>query len=129
MRTFPLTQFIVTTHSPQVLSTVSRENIRVLTNHDGVYSARTPDFSPLAHEAGDALTRIMQVHQEPELAIQEQIRRYEQLVRAGQESSDEAQTLKVSVEKDGYQFHDSDLAIWRFLAQHKPEGPDGVQHG
>jgi predicted ATP-binding protein involved in virulence len=71
----------------------------------------------------------MQVHQEPELAIQEQIRRYEQLVRAGQESSDEAQTLKVSVEKDGYQFHDSDLAIWRFLAQHKPEGPDGVQHG
>jgi predicted ATP-binding protein involved in virulence len=129
MRTFPLTQFIVTTHSPQVLSTVSRENIRVLTNHDGVYAARTPDFSPLAHEAGDALTRIMQVHQEPELAIQEQIRRYEQLVRAGQESSDEAQTLKVSVEKDGYQFHDSDLAIWRFLAQHKPEGPDGVQHG
>jgi predicted ATP-binding protein involved in virulence len=29
-RTFPGTQFIVTTHSPQVLSTVKRENIRVI---------------------------------------------------------------------------------------------------
>lgn len=30
MRAFPLSQFIVTTHSPQVLTTVKRENIRIL---------------------------------------------------------------------------------------------------
>jgi predicted ATP-binding protein involved in virulence len=40
---FPLIQFIVTTHSPQVLTTVKRENIRILTQHpDGLWSASVP---------------------------------------------------------------------------------------
>lgn len=129
MRTFPLTQFIVTTHSPQVLSTVGRENIRVLTNDDGEYTSHKPDFSPLAHEAGDALTRIMQVHREPGLAIQEQIRAFEQMVRAGQETSIVAQELKANLTAKGYQFHESDLTMWRFLARHKSQEAGGAQHG
>ena len=38
METFPLTQFIVTTHSPQILTTVSSECIRILRDNK-VYSA------------------------------------------------------------------------------------------
>lgn len=114
---FPKIQFIVTTHSPQVLSTVSREHIRVLEQRDGVYTASTPVFSPLAHESGDALARIMQVHKEPELAIQSDIREYEQWVRNGQEQSEQAQALKARIDAQGYEFLDSDLTMWRFLAQ------------
>ncbi len=127
MRTFPLTQFIVTTHSPQVLSTVSKEHIRVLEQSDGVYTASTPVFSPLAHESGDALARIMQVHKEPELDIQSDIREYEQLVRSGREHSEQAQQLKARIDAQGYEFLDSDLATWRFLAHR--EQAKGQQNG
>ena len=117
MRTFPLTQFIVTTHSPQVLTTVPRENIRVLDqDENGRIRVHTPDFSPLAHESGDALSKIMGTHREPPLALQDDIRRYEQLVRFSQEHTDEAQTLRAILEEAGYQFHQSDLTTWRFLA-------------
>ena len=123
MRTFPLTQFIVTTHSPQVLTTVPRENIRVLVqDENGLMRVRTPDFSPLAHESGDALAKIMGTHREPPLPLQEQIRRYEQLVRVGQEQTEEGQNLRAALDGAGYQFHESDLTTWRFLAARKAGG-------
>lgn len=114
-KAFPKLQFIVTTHSPQVLTTVPRENIRVLE----FTRARMPDFSPLAHESGDALAKVMGTHREPELPLQDDIRRYEQLVRAGLEDSSDAQQLRDTLKNAGYQFHESDLATWRFLAARK----------
>jgi predicted ATP-binding protein involved in virulence len=66
---FPRLQFIVTTHSPQVLSTVRRENIRVLQATETGFQAVMPDFSPLTHESGDALAKVMGTHQEPELPL------------------------------------------------------------
>lgn len=119
MRTFPLTQFIVTTHSPQVLTTVPRDNIRVLEQAKEGTIARCPAFSPLAHESGDALAKIMGTHREPPLTLQDDIRAYEQLVRAGQESQTDTQTLRAKLEQAGYQFHESDLITWRFLAARK----------
>ena len=45
---FPLIQFIVTTHSPQVLTTVRRANIRILAQDaDGIWSASMPDESSI----------------------------------------------------------------------------------
>jgi predicted ATP-binding protein involved in virulence len=119
MRTFPLTQFIVTTHSPQVLSTIPRENIRMLQSSDDGFEAAMPDFSPLAHESGDALAKIMGTHKEPELPLQDTIRSYEQFVRAGAETSSDAIALRAQLDAAGYQFHESDLAAWRFLAQRR----------
>ena len=117
---FPKLQFIVTTHSPQVLTTVPRDNIRILDqDENGRIGVRTPDFSPLAHESGDALAKFMGTHREPPLALQDDIRRYEQLVRAGQEQTEAAQTLRATLDKAGYQFHESDLTTWRFLAARK----------
>ena len=116
---FESLQFIVTTHSPQVLTTVSSENIRVLSVDDDGAKATTPEFSPLAHESGDALAQVMGTQREPELPLQEDIRSYEQLVRAGQEGSPEAQEMRAKLEQAGYQFHESDLTTWRFLAERK----------
>ena len=113
---FPRVQFVVTTHSPQVLSTVSGEHIRVLSEIDGVHNAAPPDFSPLAHESGDALAKVMGTQREPELAIQDEIRRYELLVRKGNEGSEEASAPFSKLVQAGYQFHESDLTTWRFLA-------------
>ena len=122
---FPKIQFIVTTHSPQVLSTVAAENIRLIEqDENGDYRITTPDFSPLAHESGTALAQIMDTQREPPLPIQDDIRRYEQLVRDGKEKSTEAQNLRQQMEQAGYQFHQSDLDTWRFLATLKDK-----QHG
>ena len=124
MKAFPNTQIIVTTHSPQVLSTVSREHIRKLQPEGGIIKAEIPDFSPLAHESGAALARVMDTHREPRLPIQENIRRFEQLMRAGQEDSEEAQTLRELIEAMGYQFLDSDLRKWALLGRLKKRGED-----
>lgn len=116
---FPQVQFIVTTHSPQVLTTVPRENIRKIEFGESGYKASIPDFSPLAHESGDALAKVMGTHREPPLALRESIHQYEQLVRAGREGAPEAQYLKTVLDNAGYQIHESDLVTWRFLAERK----------
>lgn len=127
MRTFPMTQFIVTTHSPQVLTSVRRERIRILEQYEGGLRVRTPDFSPLAHESGDALAKIMGTHREPPSPLQDDIRQYEQLVREGQEQTEAAQALRATLQQAGYQFHESDLATWRFLAS-RNTGNTGRAH-
>lgn len=116
---FPAMQFIVTTHSPQVLTTVARENIRILEQDEFGTRARMPDFSPLAHESGDALAKIMGTHREPPLPLQESIRHFEQMVRSGQEQTPKAQALRATLDEAGYQLHESDLTTWRFLAARK----------
>lgn len=113
---FPAVQFIVTTHSPQVLTTVPRESIRVIECDESGSRARMPDFSPLAHESGDALAKIMGTHREPPLPLQERIREFEQLVREGMENSSDARQLRAELDEAGYQIHESDLTTWRFLA-------------
>lgn len=117
---FPHIQFIVTTHSPQVLSTLRREHIRILqTTPDGGHETITPEFSPLAHASGDALAHVMNTHPHAPLPLRESVSTYEQLVRAGQEASPEAEALRQTLEDQGYQVRPSDLAMWRFLAQRR----------
>lgn len=116
IQAFPAIQFIITTHSPQVLTTVPRENIRIIECDESGSRARMPDFSPLAHESGDALAKIMGTHREPPLPLQERIRQFEQLVRVGMENSSDARQLRAELDEAGYQIHESDLTTWRFLA-------------
>jgi predicted ATP-binding protein involved in virulence len=119
---FPSVQFIVTTHSPQVLSTVRRENIRILRQTETGHEAVMPEFSPLAHESGDALARVMNTPKQPPLAdLLATVHEFEQRVRAGQETSEEAIALRQTLDAAGYQIHASDLATWRFLAQRKAQ--------
>jgi len=120
LRTFPGTQFIVTTHSPQVLSTVSREHIRVLSQDSGSQQQATmPSFSPLGHEAGDALARVMDTQKVPPLDLLETVHAYEQHVRTGDEQSASALSLKRQLDEAGYQIHEADMTLWRLLAQRR----------
>jgi predicted ATP-binding protein involved in virulence len=116
---FPKVQFIVTTHSPQVLSTVRRESIRVIHKTDAGYEAMMPAMSPLAREAGDALAYVMDTHTRPQIPLLNDIHEYEQLVRTGQDDSEAGRKVRQRLDAAGYEIPASDLVTWRFLASRR----------
>lgn len=66
MRAFPGTQFIVTTHSPQVLSTVKTENIRILRCENDRWTAAQPEGEEILGQASSvALWDVMSVNPTP----------------------------------------------------------------
>lgn len=96
MRTFPLTQFIVTTHSPQVLTTVPSESIRIL--RDGaIHSA--PAGTEGA-EPGRLLTTTLGLASErpPENMATKELREYLALVDQDKWSSPEALVLRAKLD-------------------------------
>lgn len=116
---FPNVQLIVTTHSPQVISTVRRENIRILTQHDGKWYATMPDQSPLGRSSADALARVQSVDPVPPIPIQEDLRMYEQLVTGGREAEAETQAIAQKLRAAGVDVPAADLAMWRLLGSRK----------
>lgn len=80
---FPRMQFIVTTHSPQILTTVRRENIRLLTAENGVGLASLPIGKTYAQASNDILERVMNVDSKPPLPIVDKYREYMKLVDSG----------------------------------------------
>ncbi len=94
MRTFPLTQFIVTTHSPQVLSTVKRENIRVISqSSDGKFIAEPPLSMTYGEPSGDVMQSVMNVDPQPPVAEKVDLQRLTELVDQGQYETDEVAEL------------------------------------
>jgi len=80
-RTFPAIQLIVTTHSPQVLSTVRKENIRVIgINIDGENVASEPLARTYGRSNADVLQGTMGVTPEPPTEDSDLLRRYLNLV-------------------------------------------------
>ncbi len=121
--TFPNCQFIVTTHSPQILTTLRAENIRLLKQKDEEWQVLIPEVSPLAHEAGDALAFLMDTHPKPEIeGVTNLVKQYEQLAKNGKADSDEAQILENELKKAGYHFNEADIALFSFLAKNKKGG-------
>lgn len=91
MRTFPLTQFIVTTHSPQVLSTVRRENIRVLVpDSNGSIVASEPIARTYGEPSGDVMHSVMLVDPQPPVAEKADLQRLTEWVDQGQYHDDKA---------------------------------------
>ena len=67
VKTFPNIQFIVTTHSPQVLSTVDKSCIRKINfNETGDPIVITPAFQTKGVTSSDILCRIMDINSTPE---------------------------------------------------------------
>jgi predicted ATP-binding protein involved in virulence len=91
---FPRIQFIVTTHSPQVLSTVRSENIRVLAqNVDGMITANLPLAKTYGEPSGDVLHSVMMVDPQPPVLEKPDLQRLTELVDQGAYKSEEAQSL------------------------------------
>lgn len=81
---FPKIQFIVTTHSPQVLSTVRRENIRVVDrNADGQIVASEPLVHTYGESSGDVLQSVMEVDPLPPVPEKTDLKRLTALVDQG----------------------------------------------
>ena len=64
-RTFPNTQFIVSTHSPQVLTTVKPRHVVHLAREDGRIVAGSASGWTYGAEAGDVLSAVMGVDERP----------------------------------------------------------------
>lgn len=84
LRAFPLTQFIVTTHSPQVLSTVRRENIRILgPDTNGRIVARQPLARTYGEPSGDVMHSVMLVDPQPPVVERADLQQLTELVDQG----------------------------------------------
>jgi predicted ATP-binding protein involved in virulence len=96
---FPRIQFIVTTHSPQVLTTVKRENIRILAqNADGLWSTDMPDEETKGDESATLLASVMGVDPVPQVPEAADLNRYRHLIQLQQQDSDEGKTLKIKLD-------------------------------
>lgn len=81
---FPRLQFIVTTHSPQVLSTVRRENIRVFgPDPHGNIVAAEPMASTYGEPSGDVMQSVMLVDPQPPVAEKADLQRLTEWVDQG----------------------------------------------
>jgi len=93
-QTFPNIQFIVTTHSPQVLSTVPKQCIRLLSiNIKGESVAATPIAYSYGEPSNDVLQAIMHVDPQPPVPEKTDLERLTALVDQGDYENDEAKSL------------------------------------
>ena len=99
IRTFPKAQFIVTTHSPQVLTTVEPQRIVELYRDGDNILAGAPAGATYGAEAGDVLAAVMHVSERPpDNKFTEKLEKYRSLIREGKWESEDALTLRESLE-------------------------------
>lgn len=90
---FPLVQFVLTTHSPQVLSTVKSDSIRIIRIEDGIGNMDTPVLQTQGVESADVLARVMNVDPIPKVEPAQQLSSYRAMLQLGNDQSDEAKHL------------------------------------
>lgn len=91
---FPNIQFIVSTHSPQVLSSVHKENIRTVgRNAEGKFVAEIPLVRSYGEISSDVLETIMLVDPYPPIAERKDLDRLVELVDQGNYQEAEASSL------------------------------------
>jgi len=85
---FPLVQFIVSTHSPQVLSTVDSSQIRVVfENADGDWCAEAPTRQVLGRSSAEALGEVMGVNPTPSTEESRKVDAYTEMIELGEHDS------------------------------------------
>ena len=95
MRTFPNTQFIVSTHSPQVLTTVKPHHIVNLRREKNRICAQHVEGATFGAKAGDVLSTVMDVNERPSgNSFVQTLASYTRLVSDGKGESDEAVSLR-----------------------------------
>ncbi len=112
---FPLVQFVVTTHSPQVLSTIPRECIRVLRGADGMYEAVQPPLQTQGVPSGDVMNSVMQVAPTPDVPIRRELERYQALIQDGQHTSDDGVALRARLDEHFGRQHPEVLDLDRVI--------------
>lgn len=113
---FPCIQFIVSTHSPQVLSMVRRENIRIIDlDADGRAIAEIPLARTYGEPSGDVLHSVMMVDPQPPVAEKKDLQRLTELVDQGHFQDEEAQTLMAALQQTLGETHPQILRLQRSI--------------
>ncbi len=100
LRTFPNAQFIVSTHSPQILTTVQSDRIVELHRENNRVVARQAIEATYGAKAGEVLSTVMGVDERPSgNNFVQVLERYTLLVGDGLGESDEALSLRRELEK------------------------------
>jgi predicted ATP-binding protein involved in virulence len=91
---FPRIQFILTTHSPQVVSTVHRESVRVPHLSGETWCFVAPEFQTRGVESTDVLAEIMGVNPVPQVEEAQLLGEYRALIEAGESDGPAASELR-----------------------------------
>ena len=103
LRTFPNTQFLVSTHSPQVLTSVEPERIVELNqDEDGsVVAAHTSAVATFGAESGDVLETVMGVPERPKNNyFVKALRQYQRLVGRGEGESEDSSMMAAAARSE-----------------------------
>ena len=90
-------QFIVATHSPQIIASTNYENLIILTKQDGKISALYPSSPPSGVDVNSILEEVMGVKNTLPKDVDDLQRAYRKLVKAKQEDSKEALAIKTQL--------------------------------
>jgi len=102
-KAFPNIQFVMTTHSPQVLSTVPAECIRIITHEKDfetgltLSTAKTPDKQSRGVASADVMAELQGVDPVPNVAEARWLTQYKQLITQGDEESSDGKILKKDI--------------------------------
>jgi predicted ATP-binding protein involved in virulence len=100
---FPKIQFIVTTHSPQVLSTVDRTAIRLLSqaSDDDLLTmhSETPSLQTQGVSSSDILAQVMGVDPVPDEEAAHWLSEYKALIQQNQLEAELTQSLRQQLER------------------------------
>ncbi|HDS1140273.1 TPA: AAA family ATPase [Stenotrophomonas maltophilia] len=92
---FPQIQFIVSSHSPQVLTTVEQQNIRIVfKDNDGRWHAQPPDHEVLGLESSVALNDVMGVNPIPPVDAAQLIADYTALIERGEHDESSGRQIR-----------------------------------
>lgn len=93
---FPKLQFIVTTHSPQILSCVPKECIRMICppSAEGEVIVDQPDWQTEGTSPAAILAHVMGVNPIPDVEPVQQLNQYRALIESGQHEKAAAQKLR-----------------------------------
>jgi len=115
-KTFPSIQFVVSTHSPQVLSTVHHDSIRVLNNSE-IHRVHVPT---LGEESKTILEDVLHVDSRPKNEMSKELKIYMEQLNKGEVDSEDVIKKRKVLEKhfgSGYsQFRLADMVINRWKA-------------
>jgi predicted ATP-binding protein involved in virulence len=97
-RTFPNAQFIVSTHSPQVLTTIEPHHIIHLQATSKGVIAEQETGPTFGAKSGDVLEAVMHVGQRPANEFTEALAEYRSLIAADHADGETARTLRARLE-------------------------------
>ncbi|MFN6817376.1 AAA family ATPase, partial [Proteus mirabilis] len=84
LKSFKNVQLVITTHSPQVLSTIDKKNIRMFVKNDqGEMRSVSPTFQTKGVKSADVMARIMGADSIPDVKEARDVDEFSQLLSEG----------------------------------------------